>query len=440
MKVRQLSITLALGLTLALALAWALLSGHTSSVQAAPTDGVIYVDRDANGANNGTSWSEAYTDLGDALKDADPGNEIWVAEGIYTPTYRTVAGDPRSATFSLTQGVAVYGGFAATETLRSQRDWTAHITVLSGDIDGNDTVDDNGIVTDTANITGTNAYHVVFGIGVTETAVLDGFTITAGKGGTTYPDQSGGGMYNVGSPTLTNVVFAGNRSRYGGGICNFGDPMLTNVAFVGNYAEDDGGGMWNYNNSSATLTNVIFSGNYAHDDGGGMRNGSSSASALINVTFSGNSASTGIGGGISTYGYTELTNCILWSNSAGTLGDQIYAGGGSTITITFSLIQGAGGSGVGNIDSNPLFADADGPDDVYGTLDDDLRLSPVSPAVDAGDNTAISTTVDLGGEPRFIDVVGKTDTGNGTPPIVDMGAYEASGVVYNVYLPLALRQ
>jgi hypothetical protein len=68
----------------------------------------------------------------------------------------------------------------------------------------------------------------------------------------------------------------------------------------------------------------------------------------------------------------------------------------------------------------------------------DLRLQITSPAIDSGDNTVISVTTDLAGLPRFIDISGIPDTGNGTPPIVDMGAYET--LATNFYLPLVLRE
>jgi len=243
MKTTRLFIALALALGSMLALAWLLAGAYLPTAQAAPlapAASVIYVDADAAGSADGLTWSTAFTNVQDALTSAGPEDEIWVAEGVYTPTN---AAD-RTATFQLEDGVALYGGFVATETLRTQRDWETHVTVLSGDLDGNDTTDANGVVTSTANITGTNAYHVVTGSGVTETARLDGFTVTAGKADGGWPHSEGGGMVNENSssPTLANVTFSGNSADYsGGGMVNenSSSPRLANCILWGN--SDSGG-------------------------------------------------------------------------------------------------------------------------------------------------------------------------------------------------------
>ncbi len=168
--------------------------------------------------------------------------------------------------------------------------------------------------------------------------------------------------------------------KTGGGMSSLGGhPVVTNCTFSGNTASN-GGGMLNLGNSNPTVTNCTFSGNI----GGGMAN---------------------IAGGSPT-----VTNCILWGDSP----DEFS--GNSTPTVSYTDVQG-GFPGTGNIDADPLFVDP---------LTGDYRLSPGSPCIDAGDNTAVplDITTDLDGNPRFVDDPGTPDTGLGKPPIVDMGAYE----------------
>jgi uncharacterized repeat protein (TIGR01451 family) len=254
----------------------------------------------------------------------------------------------------------------------------------------------------------------------------------------------GGGMYNDdASPVLKELTFQHNKADQGGGMYNHSsDPQLTNASFLGNKA-DYGGGMYNYE-SSPQVTNAIFSGNYTAGSfqmGGGMYNRDSSPT-LINLTFSGNQANTG--GGIRNINFSNptLINVILWGNTAPT-GPQMVNNNYSTPSIRYSLIQGCGASGAGwddnlgddgghNLDTNPLFRrnPTPGIDGNWGTADDDygdLRLDLSSPAIDAGDNTGVPGGVltDLAGKPRFVDIEEIADTGYGSPPIVDLGAYEA---------------
>src|SRR5574341_1154140 len=303
-------------------------SGY-SNVASATTDACrLYVDADSTGNNDGSSWADAFTSLQDALAVAAPGYEIWVAEGVYYPDEGAgqTNGD-RAATFQLRDGVAIYGGFAGTETLLSQRDPAAHVTILSGDIGQDDlNADGNFIAEDTGDLVGSNSYHVVTGSGTDSSALLDGFTITAGQANATAPNDSGGGLYNSGgSPTLADITFSGNSATsYGGGTFNFlnSSPTLTDVTFTGNWA-GSGGGMVNHNNSSPTLTNVTFSGNSVFN-GGGMYNVNNSSPTLTGVTFSGNSATVYGGGMYNSGGSPTLTNVILWGNTAGSSGPQIF--------------------------------------------------------------------------------------------------------------------
>jgi hypothetical protein len=279
---------------------------------------VLYVDADAMGANTGASWADAFTDLQSALTAADPGTEIWVAEGTYRPT----DGIDRFATFQLASGVGLFGGFDGTEATREARDWAAHETVLSGDIGTPGTATDN-------------SYHVVTGSGTDASAVLDGFTITAAYAdGTAAPDGTnarnrGGGMRNVaGSPTVRHCVFRANEARnsnvaaIGAGMFNIdgSSPLLDDIRFEGNVSERQAGGLGNRNSSHPTLRDVVFVENEAGDLGGGMTNESGSAPVLIDVQFVRNHAG-GWTGGLDNYRASpSLYNVAFYGNTCGNYG------------------------------------------------------------------------------------------------------------------------
>src|SRR5690606_28842632 len=129
--------------------------------------------------------------------------------GIYKPTNDPV---DQEASFRLISGVEIYGGFVGTETALEQRDWRANATILSGDIDDNDTHVDDIITDPNTQIVGNNSYNVVRVLSEDATARLDGFTITAGRangpGGATVVIRTGAGMSirSGGSPELANLI------------------------------------------------------------------------------------------------------------------------------------------------------------------------------------------------------------------------------------------
>jgi parallel beta-helix repeat protein len=192
------------------------------------------------------------------------------------------------------------------------------------------------------------------------------------------------------------------------------DPVLTNCPFRGNYGSDYGGGMYNTSSSNLTLNNCTFSSNQAGSYGAGMSSNRCDL-VLTNCTFANNSAPEGnalaFNGG---HSIVELRNCILWDDIT-----AMWINDSSTINVLYSDISG-GWPGEGNIDFDPMFVDADGPDHVPGTEDDDLRLAPLSPCVDSGDPGYVSgpDETDFDGNPR---VVGGR---------VDMGAYESQPLIY----------
>ena len=387
----------------------------------------LYVRVGTSGARTGTSWADAITDLQtgiDYVCDTAP-SEIWVSTGIYKPT----TGTDLTISFAMRPNVAIYGGFAGTESTLSQRPainlTTPSATTLSGEIGNPASTDDN-------------SYHVISNpAGLTTTAILDGFLIMGGNAnGSTDLDQSGGGLLNNGSgsgrfcsPTIRNCTFVNNRARYGGAIENQGDgggissPILTNCSFQSNTSSVYGGAMYNYGSnaggSSPILTNCSFQGNTAIL-GGAMYNfgGNSGISSpiLTNCSFQSNNASDS-GGAMYNQGYSgssspSLTNCVLFGNG-GT--NTVVNVNGATVTARFSLFD-ASVTGYTNVTGSLTATTSP----FASTATTRLRIG--SPAINAADPTITSATVgstDLAGLPRFV----------GT---LDMGALEFQNEIFTV--------
>ncbi|MEM9874953.1 MAG: choice-of-anchor Q domain-containing protein [Myxococcota bacterium] len=428
---------------------------------------VAFVDGDATGRADGGSWDDAFTDLSAALAataDCPSITEVWVAAGSYRP------GETADAAFALRSNLALYGGFAGSEASRDARDVVANPTILSGDVNGDDTVVD-GIVTQ---IVGTNSFHVVTAASTDATAVLDGFTITAGSaegaqadgGGIQCGDGAptlrhlvvqgnvatgnGGGLYGTGTPTLEAVTFANNRADLNGGAIAVEGGSLTvrgatlrgnsavdgagiwldgasstleRIDARGNVASAVGGGLW-VQGGSHVVRSSAFGGNLAASQGGGVyAAGAGIGFTGTNLTIIGNHA--GVGGGLYVVGNgtVAIENSIVFRNAGGgedgTLAANLF---GTGISFASSLVQGAGGSvmwvatagsdGGNNTDVDPLLVDTNVDPAVAPTDAFDLRPSAISPVIDAGADALVEDALDLDGGPRV---------GYGR---VDQGAYE----------------
>jgi parallel beta-helix repeat protein len=290
-----------------------------------PNVGVLFVDDDAAGNNNGGNWADAYIDLQDALSAATESRgieEIRVAQGIYRPDQggENIPGD-RDATFRFINRVTIKGGFAGVSEFNpDMRDIETYVTILSGDLNGDDIE-----VADPCDLwdeptRSDNCYHVVICTGIDESTLIDGFTITGGNNNID-PHYNGGGIYNLsGKPIITNCIVTKNSAFFGGGgMCNSdSNPTLSNCIFTINYAKRYGGGMYN-SGSDPILTNCTFQKNYAYHYGGGGMSNSYSNPTLIDCAFTGNSADGYFteGGGMRNYiSNPVLTNCIFTGNSA----------------------------------------------------------------------------------------------------------------------------
>ncbi|HEY4151538.1 MAG TPA: right-handed parallel beta-helix repeat-containing protein [Chitinophagaceae bacterium] len=292
-----------------------------------------YVKPGASGT--GASWGTA-GDLETMINGAAAGSQVWVAAGTYIPnaypTGSTGGASNRDFAFTLKTGVAIYGGFAGTETLLTQRNYTTHVTILSGDVG---TV---GTYTD-------DCYHVVIAGNTTSTAILDGFTIEYGyaNGGAGQLNYSavqftrnfGGGIYTLASyPTINNCTFFTNTAVDGGGVYNTSTataPVFTGCTFTSNKATsatlgDGGGAAYDYNGSTSSFVTCTFTSNTSAADGGAFIAVNGGTVSMTGCSLTSNTA-TGSGGAIYTSAGTtsSVTNCTFTSNKA----NSTTVGGGA---------------------------------------------------------------------------------------------------------------
>ena len=321
---------------------------------------IRYVDDDAATGGDGRSWAAAYRYLQDALTDASASKgvvkEIRVGPGTYRPDRgKDFTAGNRGATFKLLKGVSLKGGYAGLGAADPDaNDPIAYSSVLSGDLLGNDGPDFTNY--------DDNSCHVVTGSGTDVTAVLDGFTITAGYANYYQSGyQQGAGLFNnAGSPTISRCTFrlcksAGSNTT-GGAVCNdySSNPTIRECVFRDNSAEYMGGALSCLHNSVPTITDSLFLANRARIAGGlyltaganltrctiaantgespaaGVYCNSTGTQSLIDCRIVDN---LGIGLGVSGANTVMSTNCLIARNQGG----GIYVAGG-TFTASGSAI------------------------------------------------------------------------------------------------------
>lgn len=413
----------------------------------------LYVDNDATGVNNGSSWANAYTSLTSALQNASDNTEIWVAAGTYIPHSLN-----RNTSFTVNKNnLKIYGGFAGNETNLSGRDFslihTTNKTVLSGDLQGND----NSIISFNPNATrADNSLRVVNIIG--NDVLIDGITISSGHANATSGEgRFGAGLSIGGDPsvfTIKNSVIEKNIAWWAAGL-NLRSGASNSTIIVENctiaYNLTSLGASAFYATSSAsttvdfTIANSLIRNNITMDDGTRLGSGSSGGwirsgepnstinATVVNNTFVNNS---NLGSGTSdmatlgmsringSLGAVNFANNIFWNNatnnsqvafSIGRVADALL---GQNIVVHNSIDQD-GFSRINSNDrintstANPLFTNA---------TSSDFSLQTSSPAKDAGDNSKIPVGIntDLLGNARIFNVT------------VDMGAYEFDEAVLGI--------
>ena len=293
----------------------------------------IFVDisKIAAPIQNGNSWATAYGNLQTALAAATANVEVWVAKGTYKPTTTTT----RTIYFEIPTNVKVYGGFAGTENALSERNFTANVSILSGDIG-------------TQNLAIDNSYQVVVLSGSSNNTLVDGFTITNGNANfdpkinsypavnsPSAPAQSGASIEtgrgilvsNAGNSIIAHCSIIANTAIFGSSIfCVDGSTPTINECIISNNESTFGSAMYAQNASHFTMNNVLIVAN----KGVGYVYNNLSNPILTNCTIASNG---GYSGAIfNSQSQPTVKNSIIWGNT------DLLANTQSL--ITYSIVQG----------------------------------------------------------------------------------------------------
>ena len=423
---------------------WTQVDGVASfSTNCGTSTPTIYVNHAATGANDGTSWADAYTDLQDALVSTTFSN-VWVAKGTYKPT---VTAD-RDASFVLRHNV--YGGFDGTEVNLSDRDLsllhTTNETIFDGDLSGNDNA---AQVVFSDALKSDNSYHVVEVF--IDNLEINGVTIQNGHADATSGDNRfGGGIFkklNLPNLTVKNCIIKNNIAFLGAGLSlssNDTSNIIIDACIIDNNLANAGAGLdvhMSAQNKELTIsvTNSLFKNNKTTDDTTKSRNGAGAAAArlrayfsgvtlnatIVNNTFvnnsslgntagaTGNFPVVGISKNSGDFGNITVANNIFWGNVRVNSQTAPAIGKSSNTADAFDSVNST--KIVTNNTDEGNLSTISGPTNTLSTnpnLDANFLLTSGSSAIDSGDNSFMTIALDLAANQRIFNTT------------IDRGAYE----------------
>ena len=401
------------------------------------------------GTGDGSAWANTMS-LSDALTAAKAGDQIWLQgfEQITDADQLYVV--PTTAGFILKSGVQLYGGFKGDEASIDDRETLGkpyqlkYRSVLSGDIGGNDGVDNTNLIYPANTTRNDNATHVLSldmdpaqsGNNNTYPTVVNGLTIAGGHAGGTNTDGEGGGIYvhrdntGGGNYRIERCFFYNNYATQGGAIyvdaavknVNNGESLISQCVVYNNVAgqrttqNNSGGGI--YLAGAGTIVNCAI---FNNENGGVCL---SANAKIINSTVTRNS-----GGGVDMLAQPNTTdynvyNTVIWGNS------ELY----SLFKPNFknsAFYEAVNGNADNNIHINQYNNEGNSPffssPSVRATFDREYQWTNTAYPLWSWDLTEQSALIDKGDNNFYVsatfgdkDMSGNTRT-NGT---IDIGAHE----------------
>ena len=364
--------------------------------QAIPASRIRYVKPEGSDMNSGDSWDAAYRTIQHAIDAlaATPGmpGEVWVAAGTYEPTTYLEDNPNYPASFRMSDGISVYGGFEGKETSKAERKikpggmpWDfANVTILqgqsyNGEINWNST--DNRWSLNSAST------HVVWFApllnedkrGFDNVTILDGVTVRGGQATTSQADyyngDRGAGIYMCVNAWLTNSVVTENVAQGDGGAVWLSGGRVMSSLLFNNSSDSRGGAIYMdragivlrsmlANNSAYEGAGIYMDNNGPWTDGvphpeylilstSIVSNNTSSANGavycnkggvVLQSTITNNSTpratdmtdeNASQSGGLYIDTYTQTINTVLWNNRINGANIQVYVKNPSPANVRF---------------------------------------------------------------------------------------------------------